>query len=664
MRFVKISIYIKILTVPLFVFVFMTFSGCTLFTNVYPGGNAGDSVSDDAAEKTPGQAIDEHAPAVEYPAVEDEKSGGDTTGGHEDFEDDVVPGNIMEGETLSERDHYDQGPAYYHYMKFELQKSKGDTDGALNSLHRALALDPDSLFLHQNLIFFYLALKDETKAEEAAEEMVQRHPHDTSALLLLAKIKRQMNLEDEARELYQQIIQKDADNRDIYIVLGNMYIEKGYFDDAFRIFSRMSRVFPDDYVAYFFLGRIHLEKKNYLYAEKAFARCIELNQELVEPRFELISVYKHLDAPGRKKRQSHKKIVSLYQEILDLEPDNIRALVEMPIYLLQNDQRSKASVMFRDLSEKNRKNPAITMALAKEFIGNERYMDAATLFTEMLNSDPDNDSLNYLAGLAFSGIKQSTRAVEHFLKVSQNSEQYKKAVVHAAYLYKKMNEDDKAMEFLEKKHEELPRDIDLMAYLAAIYEEKGMLDDALRLLRRALDYSPEDREILFRSGVVLDKLGDKETCIKTMRRLIAIDAEHAGALNYLGYTYAEMGENLHEAEELIIRALEIKPHDAYITDSLGWVYYKKGMYERAVEILEKAEKLSSGNGDSVIAEHLGDAYKALDMIQDALGAYGRALDAAEDDERRSLLQDKIDELKGNGTEDNQPEENETRDNQP
>ncbi|CAD7783277.1 MAG: Tetratricopeptide repeat protein [Candidatus Methanoperedenaceae archaeon GB50] len=72
----------------------------------------------------------------------------------------------------------------------------------------------------------------------------------------------------------------------------------------------------------------------------------------------------------------------------------------------------------------------------------------------------------------------------------------------------------------------------------------------------------------------------KDMCIKEMRQTISLDPNHAEALNYLGYTYAEMGENLEEAERLIKRALEIKPEDGYIIDSLGWVYYQRGEYKR------------------------------------------------------------------------------------
>src|SRR5690606_40790083 len=59
-------------------------------------------------------------------------------------------------------------------------------------------------------------------------------------------------------------------------------------------------------------------------------------------------------------------------------------------------------------------------------------------------------------------------------------------------------------------------------------------------------------------------------------------------LNYLGYSWVDMNMNLEQGLEMIARAVEIRPNDGYIVDSLGWAYYRLGRYEEAVIELEKA----------------------------------------------------------------------------
>ena len=77
-------------------------------------------------------------------------------------------------------------------------------------------------------------------------------------------------------------------------------------------------------------------------------------------------------------------------------------------------------------------------------------------------------------------------------------------------------------------------------------------------------------------------------------------------MNYIGYTYADKGVNLDEAESYIKKAMKLAPNTGYIIDSLGWVYYRKGMLNEAIVNLELAAKLSPE--DAAVWDHLGDVY--------------------------------------------------------
>jgi Flp pilus assembly protein TadD len=114
-----------------------------------------------------------------------------------------------------------------------------------------------------------------------------------------------------------------------------------------------------------------------------------------------------------------------------------------------------------------------------------------------------------------------------------------------------------------------------------------------------------------------------------MRAVLAVKVDHAEALNYLGYAYAERGERLDEAQALLERALRVEPENGYYLDSLGWVYFKKGDLERAVKTLERAAALVGP--EATILEHLGDTYRAAHRSGDAAAAYRRALEASASD---------------------------------
>jgi tetratricopeptide (TPR) repeat protein len=167
------------------------------------------------------------------------------------------------------------------------------------------------------------------------------------------------------------------------------------------------------------------------------------------------------------------------------------------------------------------------------------------------------------------------------------------------------------------------------------------------ILKEGLKYNERNTDLLYRLGIVLDKLKRNEECIEKMEMIIKINPKHADALNYIGYTYADKGIYLDRALELIEMALEYKPNSGYIMDSLGWVYFRKGQYDKALEELKRAAELTPE--DPTINEHLGDVYFKKKDYEKALKNYKRALSLENADHERlkGKIKDVMEYLKGN-----------------
>ena len=103
-----------------------------------------------------------------------------------------------------------------------------------------------------------------------------------------------------------------------------------------------------------------------------------------------------------------------------------------------------------------------------------------------------------------------------------------------------------------------------------------------------------------------------------------------------------MGVQLDEAEELILQALKIEPNDGFYIDSLGWVYFQKGDYPRAVEQLERAVEITVD--DPTIIEHLGDAYEKVGKPDHALPRYRDAVKKSKEDDQIRRIREKIERL--------------------
>ncbi len=196
---------------------------------------------------------------------------------------------------------------------------------------------------------------------------------------------------------------------------------------------------------------------------------------------------------------------------------------------------------------------------------------------------------------------------------------------------------------MDKSIKTTPNETPLYLLLSSFYEKGKQMEKALEVLTSAHQFDKENVDLLFQMGVIFDKMDKFEEMVGRMREVITLNPEHADALNYLGYTFADKGIHLDEALELVQKALKLKPDSGYITDSLGWVYYRKGEYEKAVTELEKAMELAPD--DPLITEHLGDSYFKVNLVKKALELYERALQLNPKEDQLNRLKKKIEKIK-------------------
>jgi Tfp pilus assembly protein PilF len=169
------------------------------------------------------------------------------------------------------------------------------------------------------------------------------------------------------------------------------------------------------------------------------------------------------------------------------------------------------------------------------------------------------------------------------------------------------------------------RDADLytaLGYAHSLKDEKS--PEALKFYNMALEVRPDSPLAHFYTGVYYDRTKNREAAIRELREVIRLDPDDATAHNYLGYMFAEEGVNLDEAAALVRKAVEREPENGAYIDSLGWVYFKKGMFDEALVEIERAAQFEPD--DPTIADHLGDIYAAKGLPEKARAAWKRSLE--------------------------------------
>src|SRR5438477_12673099 len=134
---------------------------------------------------------------------------------------------------------------------------------------------------------------------------------------------------------------------------------------------------------------------------------------------------------------------------------------------------------------------------------------------------------------------------------------------------------------------------------------------------------PERWSLYYSRGIALERSGQWPRAEADLLHALELKADQPLVLNYLGYSWIDRGENLERGLKMIEKAVELRPEDGYIIDSLGWAHYRMGDYEGAVQYLEKAIELVPE--DPTINDHLGDAYWRTERLIEARFQGRRAL---------------------------------------
>jgi tetratricopeptide (TPR) repeat protein len=175
--------------------------------------------------------------------------------------------------------------------------------------------------------------------------------------------------------------------------------------------------------------------------------------------------------------------------------------------------------------------------------------------------------------------------------------------------------------------------------LARSQQDGGKGDDAVRTLQAAAAKFPKEPAVKMSLASTLERERRYNDAEAVFRQMIAADPNDPNALNSFGYLLAERGQKLDEAVSLVQRALAIEPGNGAYLDSLGWAYYKQNRLDLAEAPLRDAA--SQLPNVSVIQDHLGDLLNKRGLLEEAIGAWQKALDGDGDSISRSDIEDKI-----------------------
>ena len=303
-------------------------------------------------------------------------------------------------------------------------------------------------------------------------------------------------------------------------------------------------------------------------------------------------------------RQDAEKGLGGLRRFVDAHPSARDARLALAQMLVAEKRLDDARLQYERLLKDFPEEPAVLYPAAILTLQHgDREAGIALLERLLATPFADRGSIHYLLGQIAQEAGQSEQAIEHYRRVV-SGDRYVAARARIATILLEQGKNDEALRLLRDTRGATPGErAQLVLAEAQLHRDGGREDAAYATLRKALETDPDSPDLLYDAALTAERLALYEPMEFHLRRLLKKHPDHAHALNALGYSFADRNVRLDEAEPLLTRAVELAPEDPFIMDSLGWLQYRQGKLDAALQTLQAAYRIKP---DPEIAAHLAE----------------------------------------------------------
>jgi tetratricopeptide (TPR) repeat protein len=477
---------------------------------------------------------------------------------------------------------------------------------------------------------------------------------------------------DEAVKLADRVLKIDKSNRVARLVIGVSDLKRNKFDAAVRNINQSVRGPITDLVA-------TLIGSWALYGAHEVKGALANIDKLAGP--EWYPIFKDLHAGMIAEIANRDKDAGLRLErAYKLDDSALRVVDSYARYLSRAKGTAEAITVYQDFAKKLPRHPLIEAALrdlragkklpplvgspqagaAEALYGIGASLtrrggeDLALVYLQLaLYLQPDHALALLSLGDLYESVKKPQMAIKVYERVPADSPLKRNAQIQLATDLDATDRSDEAIKILKSVTAEDAKDLEAIIALGNIERGRKKFADCVDTYSQGIDALTGTEKnswvYYYFRGICEERSKQWAKAEVDMKKALSLQPEQPHVLNYLGYSWIDQGVNLSEAMGMIKRAVDQRPDDGYIVDSLGWAYYRIGNYEEAVKTLERAIELKPE--DPTINDHLGDAYWRIGRTLEAKFQWAHARDLKPDAEELPKIEAKI----LNGLADAEPE---------
>jgi tetratricopeptide (TPR) repeat protein len=521
--------------------------------------------------------------------------------------------NVMVGELYQEMGESRQSLEHYLRVAMEnndpelarratqIASSSGQHAKALRVARRWLLLAPDSLEARQYVALLLLRQQQyEQSAEQLHKVQIQLDKQGKDGIKIVGAMLASKRFYEPVYLMYKEYSKLEAQANSVQLILSSFAFKAGYYTEALAFIEPLATKFDGE------------SKEQALLLQSKVLYRLERKKEAME-----------VLSPLMRSKSTTDVVLLEYVRLLIMDRRNEDA----------------ASVLLR-LNEKYPNNADISKALIALYLDLQKYTQAEKHIPSLLKSMKYQGVAHHFKAEIYESRNELDLALNEYEKV-EDGELYDSAQGRIPKLLVLQHGLDMAREWLHQKisNTKIAKiKSKFLSIESALLLEKKQYQDALSLLDEADALTPNHLDIRYTRAIVLQELKQIAKAERDFRFVLSRRENDVNTLNALGYMLANFTDRLVEAEQLIYKALSLRPDDAMIIDSLGWLYYQQGRMDQAELQLRKAYKT---NGDPEIASHLIEVLSKKGKKNEALAIFREMIQQFPNDDQLKRVKKKI-----------------------
>ncbi len=470
---------------------------------------------------------------------------------------------------------------------------------------RAVEMEPENKWYRLKLAEIYRKAGKNQATIDELQKLLEFHPAEVDVIYNLAQVQTMHGKLLDANRTYDRILQLRGPDVQVYFQKFRNFRTLGQRDSALVQLERMSELEPENLGVLQEISRYHLEDGNKTEARKALERALEIN------------------------------------------PDDEETIVAVADMLVAENKWNEATEMLSRII-RNPRVPAITKVELAQYVMNNYFRNpgnteigesAELLITQILEAEPEFGYAHALAAEYFNYIRDDERLMKALIETNRLLPENEPAWRQRIQMLLIEDKFEEAIQVGKQADEAIPDDAFVLFLVGNAYLLKDDSDKAIDWLERAAA-APSQREFRSQIYTVLgDSRSQKEDWEKAdefYEMALRLNRDNDVALNNYAYFLSVRNMELEKALEMSLRSLEAEPENAAYLDTLGWIYFKMGDYEKAHQYIHAS--IETGDASAVVNEHLGDVYEAKGDMENARKWWQKAFEL---DESKEHLIEKI-----------------------